>query len=53
MCHTLLMWIDASWHTLLVLTGCHSLDDVAKAPRAERPEFVTASLADLEALCGP
>ena len=38
------------WRTLLVLTGCHSLADVARAPRAETPEFVTASLSDLKAL---
>ena len=35
------------WHTLLVLTGCHGLADVARAPRAEAPEFVAASVADL------
>jgi phosphoglycolate/pyridoxal phosphate phosphatase family enzyme len=37
--------------TLLVLTGCHTLDDVRSAPADSVPDFVAPSLAALAALC--
>ena len=40
---------SVGWHTLLVLTGCHGMGDVAKAAAGEAPEFVCASVADLKA----
>ena len=41
---------SVGWHTLLVLSGCHQMSDVAAAPRHELPEFCTASVADLAGL---
>lgn len=37
--------------TLLVLTGCHTLDDVRSAPTDSVPDFVAPSLAALAAFC--
>jgi ribonucleotide monophosphatase NagD (HAD superfamily) len=39
----------AGWSTLLVLTGCHSLEYARTAPANERPDYVTQSAADLAA----
>ena len=41
---------SVGWSTLLVLTGCHTLDDVAKAPRGEVPTYVADSVATLKPL---
>lgn len=37
--------------TLLVLTGCHTLDDARSAPADSAPDFVAPSFAALAALC--
>jgi len=37
----------AGWHTLLVLTGCHSEKHARNAPANERPDYIAASAADL------
>ena len=38
---------SVGWRTLLVLTGCHDLADVNKAPYQEKPDFMASSVADL------
>ena len=44
---------SVGWHTLLVLTGCHTVDDARAAPSAsERPDFMVPSVADLAGLLG-
>ena len=37
------------WRTMLVLTGCHGLADVERAPPSEVPHYVAQSVADLAA----
>ena len=39
--------LSVGWSTLLVLSGCHGLEDVARAPFAELPDFVAESVVDL------
>jgi 4-nitrophenyl phosphatase len=41
---------SVGWRTMLVLTGCHGLADVASAGAHEMPDFVAASVADLASL---
>ena len=38
---------SVGWRTLLVLSGCHTLNDVANAPAGQVPDFVAPSVADL------
>ena len=38
------------WKTMLVLSGCHSRADIAKASSVEVPDYVADSVADL-AVC--
>ena len=38
------------WSTLLVLSGCHTRADAAKAPAHERPMFICESVASLREL---
>ena len=40
---------SVGWRTLLVLTGCHGLAEVASAAPGETPDYVTSSVADLAA----
>ena len=37
------------WKTMLVLSGCHSRADIAKASTVEVPDYVADSVADLAA----
>ena len=41
---------SVGWSTLLVLSGCHGREDISRAGPAERPDFCTASVADLASL---
>ena len=41
---------SVGWHTLLVLSGCHTAEDARAAPVCERPDYMTASVADLAGL---
>ena len=41
---------SVGWHTLLVLSGCHTAEDARAAPACERPDYMTASVADLAGL---
>ena len=43
---------SVGWRTLLVLSGCHSLDDVARAPSGEVPDYVAPSVAHLATCLG-
>lgn len=38
---------NGGFQTLLVLSGCHGLQDVEKAPRHLRPDFIANQLGDL------
>eukprot|EP00967_Tisochrysis_lutea_P046243 scaffold56161_cov39-Tisochrysis_lutea.AAC.2 len=38
---------SAGWTTMLVLTGCHTLDHALNAPAYQRPHYVAASVAEL------
>ena len=42
--------LSVGWSTLLVLSGCHSRADIARAPAAERPDYCADSVVDLASL---
>lgn len=42
--------VSVGWWTMLVLSGCHTMADAKAARIEERPDFVTASVADLAGL---
>ena len=41
---------SVGWNTLLVLTGCHTIEDARQAPSHERPDYVASSVVDLASL---
>ena len=39
--------LSVGWHTMLVLSGCHSRADIRRANAAERPDYCADTVADL------